>query len=233
MGERTESLSGLEARARTSPQEFSPNVLLRSVVQDSLFPTICYVGGPSELAYFGQLKPVYRTFGVPMPLIHPRATVTLLDANAAKFLARHDLPIETLRAQDESVLNELLEAALPPAVDASLTEALRSVEERMAAVTAAVTAVDTTLEGAARSTLSRMQDDLKKLQAKVVQAAKRKDETMRRQFKHAQAQAFPAGHPQERVIGFVYFLNKYGPPLLERLRHDVPADLGIHWILTP
>jgi hypothetical protein len=48
-----------------------------------------------------------------------------------------------------------------------------------------------------------MQDDVKKLQAKVLQAAKRKDETLRRQFKHAQAQAFPGGHPQEREIGFV------------------------------
>ena len=78
-------------------------------------------------------------------------------------------------------------------------------------MTAAVTPVDATLEGAARSTLTRMQDDLKKLHAKVIQAAKRKDDTLRRQFQHAQAQAFPGGEPQERVVGFVYFLNKYGP----------------------
>ncbi len=56
-----------------------------------------------------------------------------------------------------------------------------------------------------------MQDDVKKLQAKVLQAAKRKDETLRRQFKHAQAQAFPGGAPQERVVSVVSFLNKYGP----------------------
>jgi uncharacterized protein YllA (UPF0747 family) len=168
-----------------------------------------------------------------MPLVYPRASVTLLDANAVKFLSRHDLPIETLRAQDEAVLNDLLEAALPPAVDASLSDALRSVEERLGAVAAAVATVDPTLEGAARSTLSRMQDDLKKLQVKVVQAAKRKDETLRRQFKHAQAQAFPGGSPQERAVGFVYFLNKYGPALVDRLRQDLPTDPGTHWILTP
>jgi hypothetical protein len=67
-----------------------------------------------------------------------------------------------------------------------------------AAVASAVTLVDSTLEGAARSTLTRMQDDLKKLQAKVIHAAKKKDETLRRQFKNAQAQAFPGGAPQER-----------------------------------
>jgi bacillithiol synthase len=226
-------LTELEARARTAPGEFSPSVLLRPVVQDTLFPTVCYVGGPGETAYFAQLKEVYASFGVPMPLVQPRTTLTLLDANAQKFLTRHDLPLESLRAQDESALNELLEAALPPNVEASLGDTLRAVEDRMAAVTAAVTAVDPTLEGASRSTLGKMQDDLRKLQAKIVQAAKRKDETLRRQFKHAQTQAFPSGTPQERLLGTIYFLNKYGPALIERLCQEPPIDSGTHWVLTP
>ena len=92
--------------------------------------------------------------------------------------------------------------------------------------------IDATLEGAARSTLSRMQDDLKKLHAKIIQAAKRKDETLKRQFGHARAQAFPGGHPQEREIGFVYFLDKYGPALVDRLADDLPIEMGQHWVLT-
>ena len=56
------------------------DVLLRPIVQDTLFPTICYVAGPSELAYLGQLRGVYDHFGVPMPLMYPRATATILDA---------------------------------------------------------------------------------------------------------------------------------------------------------
>ena len=77
-----------------------------------------------------------------------------------------------------------------------------------------------------------MQDDLKKLHAKIIQAAKRKDETLRRQFQHAQAQAFPGGHPQERTIGFVYFLNKYGPALIDRLADELTVDMGHHWVIT-
>jgi len=233
IGDTRQPLSELAARARTAPQEFSPNVLLRPLVQDTLFPTVAYVGGPGETAYFAQMKEIYAAHGVPMPLVAPRPTMTLLDANALKFLSRYDVPLESLRAQDESVLNELLEAALPPAVEASIESAMKALEERLAAVTTAVTLVDSTLEGAARSTLTRMQDDLKKLQAKVVHAAKKKDETLRRQFKNAQAQAFPGGVPQERVIGFVWFLNKYGPGLVERLCHEPPLDQPGHWVLTP
>ena len=77
-----------------------------------------------------------------------------------------------------------------------------------------------------------MQEELRKLHNKIIQAAKRKDETLRRQFKHAQAQAFPGGHPQEREVGFVYFLNKYGPGLVDRLSSELPVDMGAHWVMV-
>lgn len=215
-----------------APEAFSPNVLLRPLVQDTLFPTVCYVAGPSELAYLGQLRGVYAAFGLPMPLIQQRATATIVDANSMRFLTRHDFPLENLHAQDEAALNQLLEAQLPASVEASLEDAARVLVERMEALAEAVPQIDATLEGAARSTLGRMQDDLKKLHGKIIQAAKRKDETLRRQFRHAQAQAFPDGHPQERTIGFVYFLNKYGPALVDRLGDELTLEMGTHWILT-
>jgi uncharacterized protein YllA (UPF0747 family) len=206
-------------------------VLLRPLVQDTLFPTACYVSGPNELAYLGQLKEVYAAFDVPMPLIEQRATVTILDGNSMRFLTRHRLSLEQLRPRDEAALNALLQSQLPPEVERSLEHAARSMEADMQKVAAAVRALDATLEGAARSTLSRMQDDLEKLQAKVIQAAKRKDETLRRQFLHAQAQAFPSGQPQERQIGFVSFLNRHGPALLDRVSDALPGEVGTHYVL--
>ncbi len=232
VGDGPSSKEALLELVRRAPHEFSPNVLLRPLVQDTLFPTICYIAGPSELAYLGQLRGVYDAFGIPMPLIQQRATATLLDSNSMRFLTRHDFPLENLRAQDEAALNQLLEAQLPASVEHSLEEAARVVAERMEALAQAVPQIDATLEGAARSTLGRMQDDLKKLHAKIIQAAKRKDETLRRQFQHAQAQAFPGGHPQERTIGFVYFLNKYGPALIDRLADELTVDMGHHWVIT-
>ncbi len=69
--------------ARTVPETFSPNVLLRPIVEDALFPTVCYVSGPNELAYLAQLRGVYEHFGVPMPLVYPRASATVLDSASA------------------------------------------------------------------------------------------------------------------------------------------------------
>ena len=231
VGDHIEPADRLIQQAREHPELFSPNVLLRPLVQDTVFPTACYVAGPNELGYLGQLKGVYEAFGLPMPLIQQRATATLVDANTMKFLSRHEFPFEALRAQDEAALNELLESQLPASVEASLQDAARTVENQITRLAQEVAQVDPTLEGAARSTLTRMQDDLKKLHGKVIQAAKRKDDTLRRQYQHAKTLAFPGGHPQEREIGFVSFLNKYGPSLVDRLREEIPLEMGTHWVI--
>jgi bacillithiol biosynthesis cysteine-adding enzyme BshC len=232
VGDQEYPAAALLQQASEQPAGFSPNVLLRPVVQDTLFPTVCYVAGPNELAYLGQLRGVYEHFGVPMPLMYPRATATILDAPALRFLTKYKLPLEALQAQDEAALNELLKTQIPAVVEESFTEAGRTIEAQMARVIDAMPALDPTLEGAARSTLERMQRDLQTLHGKMIQAAKRRDETLRRQFIHARALAFPGGHAQERTIGFVSFLSHYGPALVERLDEELPLDLGRHWIVT-
>jgi bacillithiol biosynthesis cysteine-adding enzyme BshC len=232
VGDQEYAAASLVKQAIEQPGGFSPNVLLRPVVQDTLFPTICYVAGPNELAYLGQLRAVYAHFGVPMPLMYPRASATVLDSAALRFITKYKLPLEALQAQDEAALNELLKTQIPPVVEESFTEAARTIDAQMTRLIQGMPALDPTLEGAARSTLGRMQHDLQSLHGKMIQAAKRRDETLRRQFMHARALAFPNGHAQERTIGFISFLNEYGPAFVDRLDEELPLDLGNHWIIT-
>jgi bacillithiol biosynthesis cysteine-adding enzyme BshC len=232
VGDERYPLEALVRQATEQPDAFSPNVLLRPIVQDTLFPTVCYVAGPNELAYLGQLRRVYDHFGVPMPLMYPRASATLLDSAALRFLGRYHLPLEALQPQDESALNQLLEAQIPPLVEQSFASASRAIEVEMSRVIATVPSLDPTLEGAAQSTLGRMQHDLHTLHGKMIQAAKRRDETLRRQYIRTRALAFPNGHAQERTIGFVSFLNQYGPALVDRLEQELPIDLGHHWVVA-
>nr|MBA2306386.1 bacillithiol biosynthesis cysteine-adding enzyme BshC [Acidobacteriota bacterium] len=214
------------------PERFSPNVLLRPIVQDALFPTVAYVAGPSELAYLGQLRGVYAHFGVPMPLICPRATATVIDAASGRFLAKYQLPFDALQPQDDAALNKLLEAQLPTTVGDALAQADEQVRRVMDHVVAVIPAVDPTLAGAAQTTLGKMEHDLQGLRGKVIQAAKKRDETLRRQFTRARAQIFPMGQPQERTLGLVFFLNRYGPALVDRLLEELPLESGRHWLLT-
>ena len=139
VGDATQSKAALLDRAQTNPAEFSPNVLLRPIVQDTIFPTVCYVAGPSELAYLGQLRRVYESFDVPMPLIQQRATATIVDSNAMRFFSKHDVQLETLRAQDEAALNELLIAQLPASVEVAIQVAGDTIEQCMDALAREVT----------------------------------------------------------------------------------------------
>jgi bacillithiol biosynthesis cysteine-adding enzyme BshC len=232
IGDDAQPSADLVQQATAHPASFSPNVLLRPIVQDTLFPTICYVAGPNELAYLGQLRQVYAHFGVPMPIMYPRTSATLLDSAALRFLNKYNLPLEALQPQDESALNQLLESQIPPVVEESFAGAAQAIEGAMTRLIEVMPDLDPTLEGAARSTLGRMEHDLHTLHNKIIHAAKRRDETLRRQYMRTRALAFPNGHAQERAIGFVSFLNQYGPALVERLESDLPLDLGHHWIVA-
>src|SRR5262249_3771098 len=148
-----------------------------------------YVAGPNELGYLGQLRQVYEHFGVPMPLIYPRASVTLLDSAAMRFISRYDLPLESLQPQDEAALNQLLASHMPPIVESSFSDATREIDAQMAKLVDAMRTIDPTLEGAARASSGRMQHELTTLHGKSVQAMKRRDETLRRQFGRLRALA--------------------------------------------
>ena len=233
VGDKKETLESLNHKIKQRPELFSPNVLLRPIVQDAIFPTVCYVAGPGELAYLAQLGSTYESFQIPMPIIYQRASATLIDANATRFINRYEIPIEQLQAHDERVLNNLIANLLPASVENAFKETTDSINHSFEKLTRSLSTIDNTLEGASHSTLNRIQDNLNKLQGKTTQASKRKNEILRRQFLHARNQVFPEGKPQERSLGFIYFLNRYGPSLIDTLDESLALDMGKHWILTP
>jgi bacillithiol synthase len=206
-------------------------VLLRPLVEDHLFPTVCYVAGPSELSYQAQLGEVYRAFGVEPPLLMPRVSATLVDSAAIRFCERHDLSVADLNVAEEAALRRIIEQSLPTDIEAALHTMQQAMSERGRTVRDAITSVDSTLAGAVDTTLDRIRDLLQSLHGKVIQAAKRNDETLRRQFKRTYALVYPGGAPQERVLGGVFFLNRYGPGLCERLLETLPLETDKHYVV--
>jgi bacillithiol biosynthesis cysteine-adding enzyme BshC len=233
VGEESRPTQALALEAAAHPERFSPNVLLRPLVQDTLFPTACYVAGPSELAYHAQLAPAYEAFAIPRPLLASRASATLLDSAGARFLDRSHVPLEALQPRDDAALNRLLEAQLPPEIESLFSGIDRQLEDATERLKPVAISVDPTLAGTVDTTLVRARETFKHLQGKILQASKKKDDTLRRQFGRTRTLVFPNGAPQERVLNVSFFVNRYGPALFSRLLETLPAVADAHYVITP
>ena len=163
IGDDTHSSEELARAARERPAAFSPNVLLRPIVQDTLFPTICYVAGPSELAYLGQLRGALRAVRRA-----DAADVPALDGDAARF-RRGALPRQVqhpVRGTAHARRIDAQQAARGAAagrVEQSLKDAASQVHDAMGRVIEALPALDPTLQGAAKTTLGKMEHELRAL----------------------------------------------------------------------
>lgn len=136
---------------QTCPEKISPNVVLRPIYQERLLPNVAYVGGPGELAYWLQLKPLFTSIGLPMPALLHRASVTWLSPKADKRLAQLKLDIERLDpnasisfdawvrnqpddnralAEFEAAVNTAFKALAANQNDANLMRSLRAEEAR-------------------------------------------------------------------------------------------------------
>ena len=217
--------------AEESPEQFSPNVALRPVVQDTLFPTLAYVAGPGELAYFAQLRPVYAAFGVPMPVIVPRATVSLLEPRIGQLLTRFRLGLPDLTAEPEQLASRILRAQLPPDLGATLAAARQGVDEIFRQIGEAVAAVDPTLKATAGQTSGHIKGHLDQLEKKAVQALKRREADTGQQLQRLRDALMPGGKLQERVYPVLPYLAKYGFGLVRTLRERIAGPGWAHQLV--
>jgi bacillithiol synthase len=217
--------------AEASPEQFSPNVALRPVVQDTLFPTLAYVAGPGELAYFAQLRPVYAAFGVPMPVIVPRATVSLLEPRIGQLLTRFRLGLPDLTAEPEQLASRILRAQLPPDLGATLAAARQGVDEIFRQIGEAVAAVDPTLKATAGQTSGHIKGHLDQLEKKAVQALKRREADTGQQLQRLRDALMPGGKLQERVYPVLPYLAKYGFGLVRTLREQIAGPGWAHQLV--
>ena len=80
--------------AENQPELFSNNVLTRPLMEEWLFNTVAFIGGPSEIKYWAELKDVFELFDVEMPIVMPRLRITYLNDRIEKLLSKYNIPLE-------------------------------------------------------------------------------------------------------------------------------------------
>jgi bacillithiol synthase len=110
-GGHARSATEMEQWIAARPQDFSPSALLRPVIQDTLLPTVAYVAGPAELAYFGQAQALYSEFGRAMPVLFPRAGFTLAEHKIARLLEKYHITLQDIWKGEEHLRRQIAAAA--------------------------------------------------------------------------------------------------------------------------
>lgn len=213
-----EMLALLEAQ----PERFSPNVALRPIVQQAMFPVVAHVAGPGEIAYWAQLRPLFNFFGLPMPSVYPRASALLLSAKTSRLLREYGLQSEQLELRGPDLLTPALRRnAGNPALQAFA-------KDRAALDHAAAQLVEGLQRSGATRAAARfetaVQEALLRLERRLLYADQAHRNKVEAHLARLYNTIMPLGKPQERVLNIFSFLPEHGWPLIRRLQASLDLD---------
>lgn len=232
VGEEVFSRAELVEHARKKPEDFSPNVLLRPIVQDYLLPTLVYTGGSAEVAYFAQLGVVYEALAGRLTPILPRFSATILEPKMTRLLEKYDIEVPALFQGPEVLREQLAQRTLPADLLEVFATAQASLDESLAAIEQSLERLDKTLVEAGQRSGSKMKHQLEELRARAGRSAALRNDLISRHAEQLSEALYPNKVLQEREVGGAYFLSRYGKELLHDLYSTMHTDCHDHQVIT-
>jgi bacillithiol synthase len=232
IGEEKLSQEDLLRRIATAPQDFNPNVLLRPAAQDYLLPTLAYIGGPAEVAYFAQIAVVYQGLAGRVTPILPRFSATILDHKHQALLERYQLALPDIFHGSASLSEHLAARSLSQEVQKSFDQAASDLEKSLAGIRESLGRLDQTLVEAASNAGSKMQHQLEQLRARAARAELRHSEVLGRHAELLSNALYPNKTLQEREIAGIYFISRHGVEFLRTVYDAINPDCLDHQIIS-
>jgi bacillithiol biosynthesis cysteine-adding enzyme BshC len=208
--------------------QLSPNALLRPVVQDSMLPTIAYIGGPAELAYLAQSAVIYRAILGRMPAALHRAGFTLLDQRSRKLMTRYGLSLADCTRGDDAVRERIAARLIPPSLSGALAQTKTSVEQALDRLTRDLTGFDASLAAALGKSRQKMIYQLAKMERKIGRETMARDARVAHDAAYLSNLVYPQRHLQERLYSILPFLAKHGLGLIDDLYDCLNLDCPDH-----
>jgi bacillithiol biosynthesis cysteine-adding enzyme BshC len=197
------------------PERLSPNALLRPLFQDAILPTAAYIGGPAEIAYFAQSEVLYqRILGRVTPVL-PRLMATLIEPAIAATMAAHEVEFpQVLEAKSVDALALRLGArAMPIEGKRKIAAAGNAMDTELTALSEYMTAMSADLGRAAGVSASKMRYQMNRLRRMAANFELQKQASLHKHAAAIMLSLYPEAHLQERLLGGVWFLARYGDAL--------------------
>lgn len=221
----------LSQLALAHPEQFSPNVTLRAVVQDYLLPTIAYYGGSAEIAYFAQTAEVYRLLERPITPILPRSSLTMIERHTGRVLERYGLTLEDLFTGPENVLKRVVEEYLGAETARSFEKTEGAVNSDLDNLREQLRSIDPTLADALETGRRKINYQLEGLRTRFHRAQMARDEAAHRQLQRAFDQLCPNKELQERHINVTSLLARHGRYVVDWIYNAINIGSNEHQIV--
>ncbi|MCF8236689.1 MAG: bacillithiol biosynthesis cysteine-adding enzyme BshC [Saprospiraceae bacterium] len=197
------------------PERFSPNVILRPLLQESILPNLAFVGGAGELAYWVQLSSLFKEASIPYPILIRRHSAQLIDEITQQKLVKLGLSLESTFHPMERLLQEYVHEKSE--LTADLEKEKRALQKIMIQVKEKCSAIDPTLERSAESTEVQIDKLLQTLETKMTRGLKQLHERDVQQIRSLYDRLFPDGKLQERTENMLPWLARYGHQWIDDL----------------
>ena len=202
----------------SAPERVSPNALLRPVFQDTILPTVAYIGGPAEIAYFAQSAVAYEAILGRITPVLPRLSATLIEPAIAAVMEQHEISLgDVLEDRLRTSWRSGWGAAMPIEEKRRLAAVGNAMDAELAALTAYMGRMDENLGRAAEVSGSKMLYQMNRLRRMAATYELQRETSLKKHATAMMLNLFPDEHPQERVLAGVWFLARQGEGLVERL----------------
>ena len=208
----------LLAIAKEKPFLLSNNVVTRPLMEDLVLPTLAFIGGPGEIAYWSALRPAFETMGIKMPPVVPRLHLTLIDRKTEKWLQIKNMGVsDALSGQVQAAKEAWLANQHDFEVDAHFEATRKAMQEAYSPYRQMALSIHSELDHLSHDNWDRIESQLAYLKKQMDRHLRLRFKTELDHFDAVEALLLPNGGPQERIWSAYYFLNYYGPDLIDRL----------------
>ncbi|MCO5247805.1 MAG: bacillithiol biosynthesis cysteine-adding enzyme BshC [Chitinophagales bacterium] len=215
IGEKVYTSEQLFKELDEHPEAFSPNVILRPILQQSVLPNIAFIGGGSEVAYWFQLPTIFKYYQVRYPLVIPRTSVMLIRDLNYKKMQKLEMSVTDLFRDKDQLKNRFLETHVN--VMPSLENESKEIEKILGEVQEKATDIDQTLDKAIGADIQRIKNVLEQIEGKMLRAIKKNNAISLNQIDSLFNSLFPENVLQERHDNFLNFYSVYGQKFIDFL----------------
>jgi bacillithiol biosynthesis cysteine-adding enzyme BshC len=230
-GSKQESFAETLKAVEQHPEEFSASALLRPVIQDALLPTVAYIAGAAEVAYYAQASVVHKRLLGRAPAILPRAAFTLVTAHAANLLKKYNMDVQDVFAGRQRFRAKLEAEVLPEGLSLRFAEGEKNLQDLFERLREPLARLDQSLVGALDTAAEKMLYQFSSLRSKAGRAEGFRTGVLDTHEREITGLLLPNGELQERCLSLLPFLATEGGELLDQLDRHIKIWTGDHCAL--